>query len=205
MSGFSRTNIANLSFSLLETPAVSNVDTDDSPAAELIRSVWDAVRDLALCDHTWNFALKRWTDRAPVPAVQNPAAEVWENAFSKPADCLRVLQVNPDRDNKGDRFNVEGELVLVDASLVTLRGIARITQPGKYSVWFVEYFAARLALRIAKPLQASDAVRKSIRDEVKETLIKARGADGQEGTLDPIFANTFLAARYGDAEEWDEY
>ncbi len=198
---YSRTAIANLAYSHLEAPAVSNVDTDPSPNAKAIRSVWDTTLDLALGDHTWNFAISRWRNRAPVVASANPAPEVWAYAFEKPGDCIKVLQVNPDGDNRGARFHVEGGLILCNDALATLRGIRRVTEPGRYSVWFVDYFSCRLALRISKTLQASEAIRESIKKATAEALQKARQMDGQEGTLDPIFKSTFLAARFGDESE----
>lgn len=200
---YSRTTIANLALSHLESTAVSNVETDGSPAAKALRSVWYAMLDIALVAHTWNFAIGRWNKRAPVVASRNPAPELFAYAFDKPGDCLAVLQVNPDADSKGEVFKVEGDLILCDSALINIRGIKRVTEPGKYSVWFVEFFAAVLAGRISKTVQASEALKKSIDDAAAKALQKARQADGREGTLDSIFRSTFLSARFGDESEED--
>jgi len=197
---YSRTKIANLAFSLLESPPVANIDTDGEPASETLRSVWDAALDLATVDHPWNHAIGRWNGRGPVPAAQNPAPDVFGYAFAKPSDCLQVLQVNPDRNNRGDEFKVEDGLILCDSATINIRGMKRVTEPGRYTVWFVKYFAAYLALLCSKPLNASETIRQSIAKQLAIALDNARAADGREGTLDRIFQSSYLAARFDDEE-----
>lgn len=195
---YSRTKIANLTFALLESPPTSNIDTDEGQPAVEVRSVWDMALDEALAAHPWNFAIGRWNKRAPVSADKNPAPDEWGYAFEKPADCVKVLHVNRRAPGDGgDPFEVEGDLILCDAAMANIRGIKREKQPGKYSIWFVNYFRAVLAKHVSKPLNASETIRKAIDDEMEKSLHKARSADGQEGTPPIIFRDTWLAARDG--------
>jgi len=63
-------------------------------------------RDEILASHRWNFAKKR----ANAIQTTDPLWG-WDNAFTKPSDCINVLQISQTPDAK---FEVEGNSILTD-------------------------------------------------------------------------------------------
>jgi len=192
----SRTDIANLALTRLEVETVDNIDTADGLAARTLKRAWDVQRDLALAAHPWNFATTWWRNLPAKPADQNPSP-YHARAFDKPNDCLRVLRIGVDP-RRGERFKVaEGLIVTNAAAPLTIYGIKRITDPGRYDTWFVEYFSARLAWTCGKPLNASEALRQAAKQDALRILSDAQSLDGQEGDPPQIFQDSFLEAREG--------
>lgn len=196
---YTRTKIANIALGFVEAPALTSLDSSEVAAAVELRAVWDVALDEALAMYEWSFAIGRWNDRAPLSASLNPAPTVWTYAFAMPSDCIAVLQINPDANNRGDDFVMEGGKILTNCGTANIRGIKRVPEPGKYSVWFVNVFAAVLASKVGKKLNASEELRREIWRTRDKELEKAKNADARRaGTPRPIFQDEWNLSRDED-------
>jgi hypothetical protein len=189
-----RTLIANLALALLEARTVQNFDAAQGSVYDDLRAQWDAALDLALSDHPWNFAAAWWRDQAALPAADNPSPE-FDFAYNVPAECLRVIRLHG-----GATFEVfDGKILTNHAGPLHVRGCRRVDETGKYSIWFAQCLAARLAELCIKSVSASEAVRSAISAMHEKALVSARSLDGREGAYNDtgLFADSFISARDG--------
>lgn len=174
----SKTDIANLALAAVECQVVENIETDDSAPAVKLRAVWTHTLDYCLAKREWNFNNGRWKDQPAVVAARHPASEEWDYAYAKPNDCVAVREVL-----RKQKFEIVEGYVCTDAGpTITLRGARRVTQCGRYPVWFVNYLSAELAFRIAKDVSGSETVRETVKKLRDAALLDAGSMDAREGT-----------------------
>ena len=111
---------------------------------------FDAVTDLLLRAHAWNFAT-----RYAVLARQGAPEHGYAFAYALPADCLRVLDARPGEDLRapGARFSVVGTRLYCNCSPCNARYVARVADPALWPADFADAVTTRLAAEIA-PLSA---------------------------------------------------
>lgn len=97
--------IANQSLGLLGAAAIAQGGTTAKNHVYCTR-FFDDARDEILTAHRWNFAKKR----AFAIQTTDPLFG-YDNAFTKPSDCLKVLQIEEEPDSK---FEVENALIITD-------------------------------------------------------------------------------------------
>lgn len=192
----SKTDIANLALTRLEVEPVDNIDSSQEFAARTLRRVWDVQLAFCLASHTWNFCTTWWKSQAAVTADQNPSP-FHASAILVPPGCLKVIQVGGNA-RRGEPYIVAEGYICTDAGVPAhVRGIKMVNDPGRYSIWFVEYFSARLAWTCGKPLNASEALREAAKRDALRILDDARSLDGQEGDAPQLFADAWLDSRLG--------
>jgi hypothetical protein len=176
----SEVDIANLALGHLgDNATVASLDPPEGSAqAEHCAQFYPIARDSLLELHAWNFATRRVT----LSALTNAWSQ-WDYAYAKPADCVRVLAVIPS-DATDDYSTVTGfstnglplpggtdvpqpyaveinddlsEVILTDQAEATLRYVARITDPTKFSPLFVMALSHHLASMLAGPVIKGDA------------------------------------------------
>lgn len=96
--------LANLSLGLLGAAEI--VLSGSSTNHTYCTTFFDDCRDEILAGHPWNFARKR----ALAIQTTDPLFG-YENAFTIPSDCLRVLKI---ADDQAAEFRREGDLILTD-------------------------------------------------------------------------------------------
>lgn len=104
---------------------------DDTPSAQLSRTLFDPVIDALLASHPWRFACKVF--------------ELTKNAdgeFLIPADCLRVLKC------KGE---IIGNKIESSADSTSILAIVRVPVE-KFPSYFVSLAATKLAMEFCIPL-----------------------------------------------------
>jgi len=96
--------VANQSLGLLGAKAI--VLNGSTQNHTYCTTFFDDARDEILVAHKWNFAKK------PAYAIQTTDRIFgYDNSFTKPTDCLRVLQIEQD---PASEFEVEGDLIITD-------------------------------------------------------------------------------------------
>jgi len=149
-----------------EQPLIS--ETDDVPAADIVRAQWSFVRRAELSSHPWLFA----TRRASLGASAEPPAFGWARAFPLPADHLRLLELpglgwswlrpvgggEPVGLPGAVPFEIEGGEILVNAEApLDIRYVADATDHAKWHPLFAEAMAYRLAMILAEAVTQSTA------------------------------------------------
>lgn len=163
--------------------------TDGNKSANLCNRNWPLVRNKALREHPWNFAVKR---ASTAPSTVAPA---WGFTYKHPipSDCLRLLEVY---DLTTDDYQIEGRFILTDDSVLYLRYIYEVTDPNEYDTLFQDLVATRLAFELCESLTQSNTKKEALWNEYKESLTHAKKADGQENPPISLLEDDWINIRY---------
>jgi len=165
-------DLANLALAHLGDDAtVSALDPPEGSAqAEHCARFLPIARDTLLELHAWKFA----TRRAQPALREDMANSAWRYVYQEPNGLIRVLAVLPEgymRDSDGGaaEFDCESDddgngLILTNTPNATIRYVAQVSDPARYTPLFVEALAWLLASYVAGPLikgetGAAEAVR----------------------------------------------
>ncbi len=170
--------------------------SEDSKNARLCNSRYTQVRDALFRTHPWNCLQKR------VQIAADTTAPAWgfKNAYTLPADCLRLLKIL-DYDSN---YKVEGRKILSNTSSMKILYVARVTDPNEYDELLRETLSASLGADIAFGVTSNNQTATNMYNLFKEKLRDARFVDSTEGqNVDPdlgmsdvIDAGTFINSRY---------
>ena len=170
--------------------------SEDSKNARLCNSRYTQVRDALFRSHPWNCLQKR------VQIAADTTAPAWgfKNAYTLPADCLRLLKIL-DYDSN---YKVEGRKILSNTSSMKILYVARVTDPNEYDELLRETLSASLGADIAFGVTSNNQTATNMYNLFKEKLRDARFVDSTEGQnvepdlgmSDVIDAGTFINSRY---------
>jgi len=170
--------------------------SEDSKNARLCNSRYTQIRDALFRTHPWNCLQKR------VQISADTTAPAWgfKNAYTLPADCLRLLKIL-DYDSN---YKVEGRKILSNTSGMKILYVARVTDPNEYDELLRETLSASLGADIAFGVTSNNQTAKNMYELFKDKLRDARFVDSTEGqNVDPdlgmsdvIDAGTFINSRY---------
>lgn len=118
-----------------EQPIQSLVE--DSPAAQLSRTLFDSVVDMLLAMHPWRFACKRFE------LTKNDNGD-----FLIPSECLRVLKCNGE---------IIGNTIISPSNKLSVLAVVR-TEPQKFPSYFVSLVTTKLAMEFCIPLIGDQTV-----------------------------------------------
>jgi hypothetical protein len=132
------------------------------------------------------------TDLAAVKWVVSVEPEFdLQYAYRLPTDLLRVFSVYGDEPHK-----IEGGYLYANASAISVRYIALITDPTKYDTAFVTALVTQLAAALALAVTNNRNITADMKAEAKEKKYEALGTDSQgSGTPDEPRADEWINAR----------
>tara|TARA_B100000780_G_scaffold262270_1_gene215278 strand:+ start:71 stop:652 length:582 start_codon:yes stop_codon:yes gene_type:complete len=170
--------------------------SEDSKNARLCNSRYTQIRDALFRTHPWNCLQKR----VQIAADTTTPAWGFKNAYTLPADCLRLLKIL-DYDSN---YKVEGRKILSNTSSMKILYVARVTDPNEYDELLRETLSASLGADIAFGVTSNNQTAKNMYELFKDKLRDARFVDSTEGqNVDPdlgmsdvIDAGTFINSRY---------
>lgn len=170
-------DIVNRALISLGAAPIISID-QEGKTATTAKMLYPQVRDHVLRSHPWNCCSRR-ADLTPL--ITTPPFE-WGYAFSLPADCLRVLEVN------GTSWPTEGWVVearqlLTNDALVELLYIRREEDTNLYDAELVTALAAHLAYELAPTITALPSVISAAGERAHDSLMEARRSDGLEEDL----------------------
>ena len=170
--------------------------SEDSKNARLCNSRYTQIRDALFRTHPWNCLQKR------VQIAADTTAPAWgfKNAYTLPADCLRLLKIL-DYDSN---YKVEGRKILSNTSSMKILYVARVTDPNEYDELLRETLSASLGADIAFGVTSNNQTATNMYNLFQEKLKDARFVDSTEGQnidsdlgmADVIEASTFINSRY---------
>ena len=184
-------DIYNRALQKLGAKRITSVD-ENSNAAQELNQCYSDVRDAALEEHRWSFAIERAAIAADSPVP------IWgrDNSFTLPSDCLKVIPPYPEDDNVDRDWVIEGRKVITDeTSPLYIRYIKQITDPNQMSPLFREYLACKLAFEICEKLTQSNTKKEGLREDMKEVISQAKKSNGIQSV--PAYSpdDTWLATR----------
>lgn len=184
-------NICNIALSWLGASLITALD-DETTEAELCNSNYAFSRDVALEDRDWTFATGRDT---LTPSVTDPDFG-FTYAFDLPAGCLRVIKADSDPYFlTNENWKREEDTIVSNATPMYIKYIKQITDPTKFSPWFVHVCAARLAADIAIAITGSKDIRDLMEQLYEVMLVKGGAMDGLQGKRDELKALKLINAR----------
>lgn len=194
MSASSTTEIANLALAAIgHNEQISNLDTDTSTAADILRLQYPLRRKALLRAHPWNFAIRRAT-LAQLAATPN---HKWAHQYTLPVDCLRVLTTSWEEqgynsrdpymsagmwDIGGTPYRIEDSKLLCNETGVSIEYVADVTDPTLFDAMFTDALVYHLAAAICMPLTSNSAAMERLYQLAERKLSDARVHDAQEGT-----------------------
>jgi len=169
---------------------------EDGREGETCDLMYPIVRDALLQSHLWNFAMARKTlsEDGSTPAFE------YTNAFQLPGDYLRAVSLY----DTDERWKVEGDLLLTDASTAKLIYIKKVTNTGNFTALFVKALVLSLAVDLSEVINTSTSKKQTLQAELKAVMREAKRRDGQEGTPDNIQANAFIKGIKSSNQWWDK-
>lgn len=183
----SKTDIANRALSKLGEQRVSNVDTDNSKAAKVIRYMFDIVRDEMIAKYPWNFAIER------AQIAKDSASPAWgfDNRYALPVDFLSLLEI------KGKpKYKIEGRYIVTnDNSPIFIRYIKRVVNTGDFDPVFVETFSSRLAYEGCEEITQSNTKKEALWQELQMNIKDAYASDAIQELPEDLEPDEWLIAR----------
>lgn len=194
--------IANLALRRLGAERIASL-TEDSENARAVNDCHDTVRDYVLRLHPWNCAM----ERASLAANATAPAFGYAVQYTLPTDpwCLRVWRIGSGsgalaRLDSSLEYKVEGRKILTDvAAPLKILFIKRITDPELFDAALTVCIAAHIAAEIAYRVTNSRKAEELAIKWSEQTLARARSADAQEGTPEPIESDYLIGERDGAA------
>ena len=181
-------DVANKALDKLGHGAITSLG-DGTKAANLADRTWPMVRDTVLRDHPWNFAMTR-TSTAPLSEAPS-----WGFLYQHemPNDLIRLIEV---LDLRADEYQIEGNKILTDESVLYLRYIAQKTDPNDYDSLFIDAVSTRLAYEMCESLTQSNTKRELLWQDYEMSMQRAKSVDAQENPPTVFAQDDWINARY---------
>lgn len=148
---------------------------DDSPAAQLGRTLFDPVVDALLAMHPWRFACKNFE------LNKNNDGE-----FLLPADILRVLKCNGE---------IIGNTVIAPTDTINITAIVRVA-PELFPSYFVSLAATKLAMEFCIPLIGEQTVFRMLAALYETELQSAKFIDSTSAPNTGIKSFSLINTRF---------
>jgi len=181
-------DVVNKALDKLGYGAITSLD-DGTKAANLADRTWPLVRDQALRDHPWNFAVTR-TNTAPLSSTPDWDFLYWHEL---PSDCLRLLEI---KDVRSDQYQIEKGRILTNESVLYIRYIARIEDANEYDSLFIDAVASLLAYEMCESLTQSNSKMKNLYGMYENAMLRAKKVDAMENPPATFKTDSWIEVRY---------
>lgn len=172
---------------------------DGTAESSLCERTYDQCRMKVLTDAEWTFAVAR---RQIAKSIETPEFG-YSSKFSKPADCLQVLQVygkddvanSPDSNPNALEWELESGYILADANTIMVRYIRNVEDANAFSPAFASTLSAYMAYMMANPLSASRNIKNDCFTLYKQELEQAKSSDAIQGRTKRVRSSLLVGAR----------
>jgi hypothetical protein len=189
--------ICNLALQKLGAGSITSL-SDNSTEARACAACYEAMRDRELRAYPWNFAKKRAT---LAPDATAPAFD-FTYAFTPPTDFLRLLPATARNNFYGDQarndsdWRIEsGKILTNDGDTLEIVYVARVTDPTKFDVLFVEALACKMAWHMCERITQSNQKKADLLAEYRAVIAEARRVNAFENVPIDAPMDTWLSAR----------
>jgi len=187
----SNVSICNLALQKIGQARITALDEDNSNARHC-NVCFETLRDKELRAAMWNFALKRATLAASATAPDFK----YSYAFPLPSDALRVIF--PPRlglDWKIESHEGSPAILTNDGSSLEIRYVARVTDPTKFDMSFVEMLACKIAWHLCEVITQSNTKKQALSDEYTDLKKEAKRLNAFERIPEEQPLDSWIAAR----------
>lgn len=148
---------------------------DDTPAAQLSRTLFDPVIDALLASHPWRFACKNFD------LTKNTDGD-----FLIPADCLRILKCNGE---------IIGNKIVASADNISILALVRVPVEN-FPSYFVSLAATKLAMEFCIPLIGEQTVFRMLAALYETEMQSAKFIDSTTSVNQDIENFSLINARF---------
>lgn len=195
-----KTGVANLALTKLgEDDQLTDVDTDDKPAARTVRAVFDTVRRATLRAGKFNFSLTsaELTAENLESLPKPPSPFPYSNRFPLPSDCLRVVEVLDASGRLITDYRARRGAILANSDgPIFVEHVADIPEPGSWDEMFVEAIASRLAFQIADRVTGDRGRKSDCWTQYRAAIKEAAGVDAKEDPPTEPPESDWIEARF---------
>ena len=181
-----KTGIANLALSNLGEARIQSL-TEDSARARACSARIDNVIETVLRMHVWNSAL----ERSKLISAETPVFG-WNYSFQLPADCIRVVEVDP-----VSKYQVEKKNILSNETTLYLLYVANPTDINTLDSLLAEAIAMKLAVEVAESLTSKAGLKQEMLQRFIVSLQEARSANSKDRTPEHRERSSWLDAKKG--------
>jgi hypothetical protein len=170
----------------------------DTRAARALNANWDAMRDIVLRAHVWNFAVDPAGLTLTADGAWKPASLAdHANRYLLPPDFLRLdLQRIRPRSLRLE-LRVGGRWLYSPSSgALHISYVSKVSEVGRWDALFAEAFSARLAAQCCKRITGDLAHRSALMSEYAVHLAEAKAVDGRENPPEEIEETDWSTARH---------
>lgn len=185
----SEVDVCNRALLKIHARQISRLDPpEDTEESQACFTVYEQLRDEVLRAHPWNFAVKL----ATLNKLSDAPLFDFNYAYQLPSDCLRVLKLK--ETDYRNRYKIIGNQLHTNLDGVNIKYTKRETDTTLFDPLFVSALATRIAMELCYALAGSAERTAQLEAEYIRILREAKRRDGQEGTPDPVTAETFIDA-----------
>jgi hypothetical protein len=202
--------ICNLALGRIGAGRISALN-DQSAEARACNAIYAILRDELLERHPWTFAIGRseLSQDATAPEFD------YSYRYALPADCLRVIKVNDEdvaipvnvfgNDIDGTIYSavsgqkwweIEQGFLCTNETAISIKYIARITDPTKFSSSFVKLLTMRLAPDLAMQITKNATLAESLEAKFFKEFADATGVNSQQDHPDTTAVSSYVTARH---------
>lgn len=185
--GISRVAMCNMALGLIGAEMIASITAPTTEAERKCALYIDQAIDETLRLYPWNCAVKR----AALAELADAPAWGYGHAYALPADYIRGLWA----DYTDIDFKVLAGELHTDEATFNLEYISRIG-PDLMDATLLSACIAKLAEYLAFAITNSGSMAEAMQKRFEMALTKACIADSQEGTPEPVEAESYLNARY---------
>ncbi len=170
----STSDVSICSNALLELGAqvISSFD-ENTDRARLVSNLYPSTRDEVLRQHLWKCATKR---ELIAPDAVKPVFG-YANAFTLPADFIRVVTIN---DCERPDYVIENGKILINANQIQLVYVFKNYNASTYDADLIKLLKLSIKSRIAYAITQSTTLAQAAKDEYEFELKRAKSVDSQE-------------------------
>jgi len=166
--------------------------SESTQEAAIMNVLYESTFKEVAITHPWSTLVKR----ASLNLTNNSPEFEYSYEFQLPTSplCLRVLNIQ-DNDTGLDDFRIEGDKLLANVSAISVRYIARLTDPTKYGILFENALVSRLAAASSVALSGDIARQAGLLKIYNEVLMQSITIDSMQGSGEQTYSTTLTEIR----------
>ena len=190
-----KTDICNLTLTLLKTDIVPNIETPsrNSKAANLCNQWYDESRRFVLAETTWDFAM----ERVQLPAHPDAPAFGWGTKFELPANYIRLGFIgDEERPLTQEYYKIEKGFILTDEPApLNLGYVFDQEDISKFSSTFIQLLARKIGCNLAFSLTGNRSMVEAAEGAYARDLSDAMTLDAQQSPPRRVQRSKWASAR----------
>lgn len=196
-------DICNMALDYCNTRNITAID-EKTKQSEKCNMWYDTVRKSLLLNLNASFSIKR----AVLPeAVNVPIVYGYNKAFSLPADCLQVLNLDSPVDDR--YYQIEGNYLYTEQNKdenVKIRYIADVQDVTKFDADFCDCLALKLAEKICLPLTEDEQKTALLRQLAQQKYVETSTKYGHDNRMIVINKPKYRQAKvFPDIQDFNYY